>query len=292
MVRIGLVGAGRRAADVYAPALASSPAIDFAGIWARSPDPLSRLAERHRVPAHGRYADLLDRCDAVVFAVPPAAQVGLAATAALQGRAVLLERPIAADEAGAEELVIAVTKKKVVSQVALPWRYSSAVRHFLDTDVPRTSPAGGRGQVVSRLPAAGSPVSPWRLQRGVLHAEGADLLDLLDASLGPVVHLRAHGDRRGWIGMLLDHQIGRFSEASLYWTAADEPNRAEVEVFGPAGSAAVDCTAVVGPETFQRMVGEFAQAVDRGTSPDLDVQHGPHLQELIEAAETYLIAGS
>jgi predicted dehydrogenase len=287
-VPVGLVGAGRRAELAYAPALTGCPTVEFVGIWARSPNRLHRLAERYGVPAYDRYADLLDRCDAVVFAVPPAAQPELAATAALSGKAVLLGRPIATDEAGAEEAALAVANRNVVSQLALPWRYSAAVRSFL-TEVPRISPAGGTGRVVGGAPAGEAPANPWRRALGALYAEGADMLDLLDAALGSVAHVHAHGDRRGWLGMMLDHLGGRFSEASLYWTGAAEPRRAEVEIFGPDGSAAIDCTGVVGPETFQTMVGEFAGAVRRAAPPALDVQRGLHLQRLIEAIETDLV---
>jgi hypothetical protein len=37
------------------------------------------------------------------------------------------------------------------------------------------------------------------------------------------------------------------------------------------------------------MFAEFAQAVERGTTPDLDVQRGLHLQRVVEEAQTDLI---
>ncbi|MEV5754981.1 hypothetical protein AB0L00_44915 [Actinoallomurus sp. NPDC052308] len=67
--------------------------------------PAQGLAARCSVPAFGSFAEMLDHCDAVAFAVPPAAQPSLAAGAG-EGRhvALLLSRPIAGDLAGAEEL--------------------------------------------------------------------------------------------------------------------------------------------------------------------------------------------
>jgi hypothetical protein len=115
----------------------------------------------------------------------------------------------------------------------------------------------------------------------------------LDAALGPVTAVRGHGDPAGWLGLMLDHQVSRFSEASLYAAGETGTYRAEVEVFGgPGGSATVDCAAAVGPETFAAMVGEFAAAVERGTPNELDVQHGLRLQRVLEAAETDLIVGA
>ncbi len=290
-IGIGLAGAGRRATEVYGPALAAYPEVRFAGVWSRSPAAARIVADRHGVRSYDRYGELLEQCDAVVFAVPAAAQVDLAATAARRGRAVLLERPIAADLAGAEELVAAVTAGKVASQLALSWRYTPAVREYLAAEVPRVTPAGGSGRVVRAAPPVAAAGDPVRQERRVLRAEGADLLDLLDAALGPVVHVRAHGDPHGWLGMLLDHEVGRFSEASLYTTAADGTNRADVEVFGPGGSAAIDCSAVVGPDTFLTMIQEFAQAVARRSAPELDVRHGLRLQRVIEDADTRLVVG-
>ena len=84
-VRIGLVGAGRRATEVHAPALASCPDVEFAGIWARSAAPTAALADKFGVPAYRRFDDLLEQCDGIAFAVPPAAQAELASLAAMSG---------------------------------------------------------------------------------------------------------------------------------------------------------------------------------------------------------------
>lgn len=291
-VAIGLAGAGRRASEVYAPSLSSSSEVRFAGIWARTPVAARKLAAEYDVPVFDRYSDLLDRCDAMSFAVPPAAQSFLASGAARQGRALLLERPIAGDLAGAEELVREVTAAGVVSQVALTWRYSVAAKEFLTVAVPRTRPLGGSGRVVSAALVGNPPPQPWRLERGVLLDQGPDLVDLLDAALGRIIAVRAHGDPLGWVGLLLEHAGGRFSEASLCATAESMPRRAEVEVFGPGGSAAVDCAGAEGPDSFAEMLASFVAAVETGVAPDLDVRRGLHLQEILDGAETDLFASA
>jgi predicted dehydrogenase len=249
------------------------------------------LAERHGVPACDRFTDLVDDCDAVAFAVPPPVQAELAAAAAQRGRAVFLERPMAGDLAGAEQLAEAVLIGKVVSQLGLSWRYAAHVRRFLTTDVPRIAPDGGTGRLISggHRPRA---AAAWRVERGVLRDQGADLLDLLEAALGPIVGVQAHGDRRGGLGLLLDHQVGRASEASMSPTSAVETFRAEVEVFGPGGAAAVDCTRASAPEAYRTMYGEFVDAIRRGSAPPLDARHGLHLQRVIEAADTDAILGA
>jgi predicted dehydrogenase len=289
---IGLVGAGQRATQVHAPALASCPEVRFAGVWARTPQATEALAGRHGVPAFDRFTELLDHCAAVAFAVPPPVQAELAAVAAQRGKAVFLERPMAGDIAGAEELAEAVQDRKVVSQLALAWRYAEDVRRFLATDVKRIKPMGGTGRLVSGGHLPGRGASAWRVERGVLRDQGLDLLDLLEAILGPIVGVQAHGDRQGWIGLMLDHLVGKFSEASMSATSAPETFRAEVEIFGPGGAATVDCTGASGPEAHQTMYREFADAVQRNTAPPLDVAHGLHLQRVIEAADTDVLLGA
>ena len=288
-VTIGLAGAGRRAADVHAPSLASCPGARFAGIWASRPQAASALADKHSVAAYERFDEMLDHCDAVVFAVPPAAQPEIAGLAAERGKAVLLEIPIAGDLAGAEELAEAIGTAGVVSQIALTWRYASAIRRFLDSSVPRTRPLGGSGRLISAAFRPESSASAWRAETGVLLNLGPHLVDMLDAALGRIAAVRAHGDPRGWVGLMLEHAEGRFSEASLTAAARVESARAYVEVFGGGGSAEIECEAAAGQDAFPTMFAEFAQAVERGAPPDLDVQRGLHLQRVVEEAQTDLI---
>ncbi|HEY0531525.1 MAG TPA: Gfo/Idh/MocA family oxidoreductase [Actinoplanes sp.] len=288
---IGLVGAGHRASQVHAPALANSPEIRFTGIWARTPQTRRALAEHHGVRAYDRFADLLEECAAVAFAVPPPVQAELAAVAARRGRAVLLERPMAGDVAGAEELTEAVRAGKVISQLGLAWRYDAEVRRFLSTEVKRIKPTGGAGRLISGNHLPGVAVR-WRADRGVLRDEGLDLLDLLQAALGPIVGVQARGEPRGWIGLMLDHRVGRFSQAAMSATSAPGTFRADAEIFGPGGSATLDCTKVPGPEAYRTMYREFADAVQQGTAPPLDASHGLHLQRVIEAAEMDVLVGS
>jgi len=290
-VTIGLAGAGRRAAAAFAPSLAACEEARFAGVWAPSPQAAQNLAGRYGIAAYRRFDELLAECDGVAFAVPPAAQPELASVAARRGKAVLLENPIAADLAGAEQLAKAVAAAGVVSQVALMWRYASPVRRFLTTAVPRTRPMGGTGRLVSAAFAAGSSTPAWRVELGVLRAFGPYLVDLLDAALGLVGGVRAHGDPRGWLGLLLEHSEGRFSEASLTATATEDSQRADVEIFGSGGAAAIDCQAATGQEVFHTMFREFAAAARQGVPHELDARRGLHLQRVIEVAETDLLGG-
>jgi hypothetical protein len=67
-----------------------------------------------------------------------------------------------------------------------------------------------------------------------------------------------------------------------------------VLVSGPHGTADVEALGAVGPDAHHRMIAEFASIVateavtDRRAHP-LDIEHGLHLQRLVEAAETDLV---
>ena len=120
--RVGVVGAGPWASMVHAPVLAAGPETTLARLWARRPEAAAELAGRHGAPAFDRYEDLLDACDAVAFAVPPGVQAAMAVQAAAAGKALLLEKPIADDLAGAERLADAVGTAGVPSLVVLSYR--------------------------------------------------------------------------------------------------------------------------------------------------------------------------
>jgi predicted dehydrogenase len=288
-ITVGLAGAGHRATDVYAPALASCLGTQFAGIWAPRAQAAGLLAATYGVTAYERFEQLLDQCDAVAFAVPPAAQPDLAGAAARRGKAVLLEVPIAADVTGARVLTETATAARCVTQIALIWRYASAVRTFLSSSVPRIWPMGASARLISADLAPGSAARPWRAEMGVLLSLGPHLVDLLDAALGRVGEVRAHGDPRGWVGMVLEHSDGRFSEVSLTAAADVVTPRANVEVFGSGGEAAIECEAAARQDAVETMLSEFVQAAEADRSHELDVNRGLHLQQIVEEAGSSLL---
>jgi predicted dehydrogenase len=288
-ITIGLAGAGQRAASVHLTAISSCPQARLGGIWAPRDEAARDLAARHGAAASGSFRELLDECDAVAFAVPPMAQPDLAALAAERGKAVLLEVPVAADLDGAQRLAGAIAAAGVVSQLALGWRYAGEIRQFITQTVPHVWPQGGSARLISAALAPGSGASPWRVEMGVLRNLGPHLIDLLEAALGRIEQVQAHGDPAGWVGLMIEHAQGRFSEASLTATANVKIPRADIEIFGSGGSAALEAEAAVTPGAYQAMYQEFAHAVTAGTPAPLDAQHGLRLQEITEEAQTDLL---
>lgn len=288
-VAVGLVGAGPWAGMVHAPALAAGPSTRLAGVWARRPEASAELAGRHGAPSFARLEELFDACEAVAFSVPPDVQAELAARAARAGKAVLLEKPLAMDLDGARRLAGAVAEAGVASQMVFTLRYSDAARAFLDR-ARGLEPFGGHGSFISSVLSGGPFATPWRLEKGALLDLGPHIVDLLDASLGRVAGVRAHGDPLGWLALTLEHEGGAVSQAAVSMAGTGELPPARVEVYGQKGHALLDWSEL-GDDAFATMVGEFAAAVRDGTGHPLDAAHGLRVQEILASAEAQLAAG-
>jgi predicted dehydrogenase len=294
-VRVGLVGAGPWAQLFTGPMLAGADAVELVGVWARRPDAAAALAASLSVSAVDELDRLIDGTDAVAFAVPPAVQAELAARAASAGRAVLLDKPIAADLAGAEALAAAVDVAGVASQVILTNRYLAPMRAFLAAaaSVPRRY--GGRASFFGDGCVPGTYFgTPWRIEEGGLLDLGPHVLDALDAALGPITAIEARGDVHGLVLLTCEHGDGVVSQGALSGTTHQTGGLA-VEVHGPDGAVRFDSAAFAPEDAAEefaaaqrRIVEEFATCVRTGTAHELDVHRGLVLQRLIDEAARQL----
>ncbi len=282
-VRVGLAGAGPWARVVHAPMLAAGPETELVGVWSRTPQHAAELAAAHEVTAFASYDELLAAVDAVALAVVPAAQPDLAVQAANAGKALLLEKPLALDVAGAQRIADAVAANGVGSIVVLTYRFADVVRDFLAE--ARTFDAhGGRACFVSGAFLSGAFAGGWRLELGALLDVGPHILDLVEAALGPVVDIRAAGDPRQWVSLVLTHESGAVSDVSLSCASAIEPSRTEIEIYGRTRSLSVDGRAGARAESFARLRAEFAHVARTGDPHECDVARGLALQHLIDRA--------
>jgi len=276
---MGLVGAGPWARIAHAPMLAAGPHTRLAAVWARRFDAATALAEAYGATACATYDELLDRCEAVAYCVPPDIQAELATRAAQAGKALLLEKPVALDLVAARRLADAAAG--VVTQVVLTNRYHPAVRAFLD-EAAGFGAFGARAAFVGDAFLGGHFSTPWRLRHGALLDLGPHVLDLLDAALGPIEEIHGVGDPRTWFAMTAVHAGGAVSDAVLSG-AVPPPGRFSVELFGPAGTLALD-TPLDHAVTWPVVAEEFAAAVRSGRSGPLDIRRGVMVQELVERA--------
>jgi predicted dehydrogenase len=282
-LRIGVVGAGPWSLLVHAPMVANHPRTALAGVWARRIEAAEEVASPFGAPAFTSFPEFLDACDAVTFAVPPDVQAPLAMQAARAGKALLLEKPVALDLESAVALADVVEETGVATQMVLTWRYNDDVRRFL-REVAEVVPIGARGVFLSGAFLGGMFATPWRLEQGPLLDLGPHVLDTLDAALGTIVGIEAHGNPTRWVGLLVEHESGVTSEVSLSAYTDVEPTRAGVEVYTRDGAIVVDTSEVLTDATMVRIVDEFVETAETGRPHPLDVHHGVRLQRLLSAA--------
>lgn len=284
-VKVGLVGAGPWAELFHAPMITGGPETELAAVWSRRPEPAQQLAASTGATAAGSLEELLDACEAVVFAVPPDAQAKLAPIAAKAGKALLLEKPIGLDLAQSEALVDAVGATGVPTQVMFTNRYSPKVRDFL-AKAKWSTPIGAVGSYINQagLPG-GTFATPWRVDKGSLLDLGPHVLDLLDAAVGPIVEIEGQGDPRRWYVITATHENGAISQASMTLFAPVVADVAGVKIYTEQGELNADFVGIDGdPEVPGVIRREFAETTTSGTSHELDLHRALYVQRLMDRA--------
>jgi len=292
-LRVGLVGAGPWAHKVHAPGIVAHPRTTLVATWARRAEAAADLAMRHGATPTTDFDELLRQVDAVAFAVPPAVQAPLAARAALAGKHLILEKPVAASVDEAETLVDAVARTGVTSMMMLTFRYAAATRKWLD-DVHTVSDwVGGEARWFSgTLLDRKYENSLWRHDGGALADIGPHVFDLLDAALGPVESVeQARFTAPGLWHVMLGHEGGRLSTATLSMHTPVQPAITDFAVHGPQGFRAFDASGEA-PERYLVLLDDFTQLVaDKTAEHPLDVRRGLHLQRLLGRVTTQLVGG-
>lgn len=287
-LKVGIVGAGPWANMVHGPILANHPAVELVGVWARRPEAAQQVAERNNTEAVTDYEELLERCEAVAFCVPPNVQADMALTAAKAGKALLLEKPIALDLDAAERLVDAIDEAGVGSVVLLSMRYADPIEEFIQSARAITKPLGGRVGWVSGGFREGSPfATPWRLENGPLPDLGPHAVDLIDAALGAVVSVKASGDAKRWVSLILEHDSGATSTVDLCAYAA-AVNVASAEVFGEDTSVTIDASTAADVASMMNVPTALVAAARGEATNAPDARRGLHLQRILADAASQL----
>ena len=291
MTRVGLVGAGPWATMFHAPMLAGASGLELSAVWARRPEAAAALADRFGTEAVGSFDELLARCDAVAFAVPPSVQARLAVKAADAGRHLLLEKPVATTLPDAERLLAAVIRAGVRSQVVLTIRYRPEVRAFLPTVVPETV-TYVRGSCVGPGALSGSPfATPWRQSSGAALLDvGPHTFDLLDAVAGPVVEVRA-AVRGEVLTASTVHRHGALGQVALSITTPDGPGGVKLDVVTDRGFVTMPSVPGDDADVWRAITDEFAATVQTGEPHPLDVHHGVRLQRVLDAVARSVSTG-
>ncbi|SCL39464.1 Predicted dehydrogenase [Micromonospora rhizosphaerae] len=289
MLRFGLFGTGHWAAETHAAAIDAHPRAELAGVWGRSPEKVAELAARHGVPAFDDVDALIGACDAIAVALPPDIQADIAVRAAMAGRHLLLDKPLALSLADADRVVAAAERSGVASIVFFTGRFESNVASLLAA----TAAAGGwhtaKAVRFASIFQPGSPYgdSPWRRKHGALWDIGPHALSIILPVLGRVTRVAAMDGPRGLVHLLLTHDGGATSSVSLTLDAPPEAMAREFVFYGENGIESVppgDGSAIT---SFGAAIDQLLEEVDAGTRDHrCDVRFGREVVAVLEAAET------
>jgi predicted dehydrogenase len=292
-MRFGLVGTGPWATMVHGPGLAGARDADLVGVWGRTREKAEGLASTLGVTAYDDYAALLADVDAIAFAVPPDTQAELALAAARAGKHLLLEKPVATTVDDARALRDAAHTSCVASVVFFTDRFIDESRDWFREVRSSDDWDGGWLRWFSSLQGEDNPFgrSPWRQQRGALWDIGPHALSTLGAALGPIDSVTAVGGNNDLVVLVLRHESGATSTASITVFAPPAAAGFEAAVWGEAGLLHMPPRPDGGASRpFATAVEELVAAAANRSHHQLDVAFGTHIVELLADAQSQLDA--
>jgi hypothetical protein len=240
-VKFGLVGTGYWARVTHAAGIARDEEAELAAVWGRSADRAEALAGEFGAQACTDFGSFLDQVEVVAFAVPPDVQAELATRAALAGKHLLLEKPVATSAPAAQRLAEAADRTGVCSVVFFAQRFSLANREWLAAAATTGGWEGAWARWIVSAFGQGSPYasSPWRREKGALWDVGPHALSVLTAALGPVERVTADGGAGDLVHLIFHHRGGLTSTASLTLAAPQDAVHVELALWGPGGVSAM-----------------------------------------------------
>jgi predicted dehydrogenase len=292
-LRVGLVGAGPWAHRVHAPGIAGHPRTELVAVWARRGPAAADLAAQYGAMPVTDFDELLQKSDVVAFAVPPGVQAPLATRAADAGKHLVLEKPLAASVDEAVALVEAVERARVTSMMMLTFRYATETRTWLDAVHAVDDWAGGEARWFSgTLMDAKYETSTWRHVGGALADIGPHVFDLLDAALGPVTSVEhARFTAPGLWHVMLGHEGGRLSTATLSMHTPAQPAITDFAVHGPGGFLPFDAGGEAN-DRYATLLDDFVDLVENNSAENpLDVRRGLHIQRVLGRVGDQLAGG-
>jgi predicted dehydrogenase len=292
-VKFGLVGTGYWARAIHAAGIAGGRETELTAVWGRSAGKTEALAGDFGALAFSDFGSFLDQVDAVAFAVAPDVQAELATQAALAGKHLLLEKPVATSVAAAQRLAEAADQTGVCSVVFFTSRFSAANREWLATvaDTDGWQGAWARWIVFAFAPDSPYASSPWRREKGALWDVGPHALSMLAAALGPVERVTADGGTGDLVHLIFHHRGGATSTASLTLNAPPDAVNVELAVWGPGGVSAMPPGGNQAEDAFALALSELTAGIASGQrSHPCDVHFGASVTKILASAEEQIAA--
>jgi predicted dehydrogenase len=217
-------------------------------------------------------------------------QSTIAMRAASAGKHLLLEKPIATDEAAADALVGAVAASGVASVVFFTALFLPDVRAWLDKARGQDGWLGGAA-VWLGADRDWAQRSPWRHAKGGLWDLGPHVVSLLWECLGPVVAVTADYGQADVVHLVMHHDSGLTSTTTLTLTAPPAAAGFELSIWGVPGRSPIPATQWPATEALRAALRELAENARAGRSHHAcDVRYGRDVGRVLVMAERKLAA--
>jgi predicted dehydrogenase len=293
-LRFGLFGTGYWAEQVHAAALTAAPEAQLVGVWGRDRARTAALAAPYGITAYDDADALLGDVDAVSIALPPDVQVPLAIRAARAGCHLLLEKPIALSDAGADDLLGAVAESGVASVVFFTYRFIPAVEQVLGDAVARGGCYGARGTVLFSVFGDGSPyaTSAWRRSWGGLWDLGPHVMSFFLPVLGPAVEVTAVEGQHRTSHVLVRHESGAVSAMALSLDVPQASPELDIAFLSDRGITQLPIARPEAVPALGRAAGELARAAAGLSGGHVcDVRFGWKVNAVLAAAAESIATG-
>lgn len=219
-VRLLIIGGGGRG-TIYARHALHLPETEVAGVAEPRDFFRDRIGDMHHIPAENRVRDwreLLDRprfADGVVITTQDRMHVEPAAAFARMGYHILLEKPMAPDEAGCRTIAQAVRENHVMLALAHVMRYMNVTRA-----IRKVIQSGTIGSVVSIQLL--EPVGHWRFAHSYVRGNWRREAESSSVLLAKSIH------DLDWVCYLMDSPAKRVSSfgSLMYFKRANQPEGA------------------------------------------------------------------
>jgi predicted dehydrogenase len=232
-LRLAVVGVGHLGRE-HARILARLPDVELVGVVDTNPEQAESVAQCTGCTAFGSFRPLLKHVEAAVIAVPTSYHHAVASEFLRRGVPVLIEKPLAANLAQAEELVTLAQQHNVLLQVGHIERFNPALEDLLQRGLrPKFVQCERLGTFTGRSTDTGV----------VLDLMIHDLDVLLTLVQAPVCAVEALGLSIFGEPEDVAHARLRFANGCVAHVSASRASREShrrMQVWGPEGYASLD----------------------------------------------------
>lgn len=211
-LKIGVAGAGVFG-GYHANKCAGHPRIDFVGVFDPSETARDAQAVKHIVSAYADFGAMLADCDAVIIASPAIYHGSMALEALSAGCHVLVEKPLAPNEAEAKAAVALAAERGLILQVGHQERF--VIR------------------AIGLLNHTERPTAITAERHGPYNTRGRDVsvgLDLMTHDLDLIITLMGGMPQSG--------------EGESIWEKSDHPDKVTGKLYWPHGEATLSASRI------------------------------------------------